>query len=246
MNGVIDKVRKNPRPRASAAAFTLIELLVVITVIALLIGLLLPTLGGARQRARTLQCTTNLRSIGQGLQMYADDNRQSHPYTSDWQQWEGDGAAPDEPGPGWTELLFPYIATRVVFLDKSRQDAPFAYFLQARYPIALVRATGAPPALGRTLSVHLPTIAYFSQFVLAGDCMNRSFFSLPYGPSSRPPNCDLDDGEFDCAFPADRLDPHQGVVNLLFADDHVAGAKQYEPGTMTWHGREMRDWAQTY
>ncbi|MEO1129423.1 MAG: type II secretion system protein [Planctomycetota bacterium] len=53
--------------------FTLVELLVVIGVIALLIGVLLPALGGARQSARDLASAANLRQLGAGLQMYITD-----------------------------------------------------------------------------------------------------------------------------------------------------------------------------
>ncbi len=60
-------MRSKPRLRG----FTLIELLVVIAILALLIGLLLPALGSARNEARGLRCAANLRSVGQAVNVYA-------------------------------------------------------------------------------------------------------------------------------------------------------------------------------
>jgi prepilin-type N-terminal cleavage/methylation domain-containing protein/prepilin-type processing-associated H-X9-DG protein len=59
--------------RRSQRGFTLIELLVVVSILALLIALLLPALSRARRQARSAVCSTGLRTLGQGIALYAND-----------------------------------------------------------------------------------------------------------------------------------------------------------------------------
>ena len=66
------------RARARSA-FTLIELLVVIGIIAILIGILLPSLGAARREARAIKCGAHMKSIAAAVQVYATDYRHYPP-----------------------------------------------------------------------------------------------------------------------------------------------------------------------
>jgi prepilin-type N-terminal cleavage/methylation domain-containing protein/prepilin-type processing-associated H-X9-DG protein len=60
--------------------FTLVELLVVIGIIAILVAIILPALGRARQAANAVACKSNLRQIGQLIQMYGNQNKLLAPW----------------------------------------------------------------------------------------------------------------------------------------------------------------------
>src|SRR3954470_20671763 len=72
------------------SAFTLVELLVVIAIIGVLVALLLPAVQAAREAARRMQCTNNIRQITLGMQNYADVNGGVFPvgaYGCCWGTW---------------------------------------------------------------------------------------------------------------------------------------------------------------
>lgn len=66
------------------SGFTLIELLVVIAIIALLLSILIPSLGKAKDRTRTILCRSNLRQYGLAMKMYLDDNKAYFPTYNIW------------------------------------------------------------------------------------------------------------------------------------------------------------------
>ncbi|HEX5222809.1 MAG TPA: DUF1559 domain-containing protein [Verrucomicrobiae bacterium] len=65
---------RNLKSNRKKAGFTLIELLVVIGIIGILAGLLLPALSRAREKGRSANCISNLKQIGVGMLMYANDS----------------------------------------------------------------------------------------------------------------------------------------------------------------------------
>ena len=104
------------RKNAARRGFTLIELLVVVAIIAVLISILLPSLGGAREAAKRAVCGANMRSVGIAMTAYATDEK-------DWIVGAPNGSGVPAAGPG---SLADYFDPPVTPWD-------FASPLRARY-----------------------------------------------------------------------------------------------------------------
>ena len=68
-----------PRCTRPRRGFTLVELLVTVGIIALLIGVLMPALAGARRQARTVACKAQLQQVGHAFSMYLQESKGKYP-----------------------------------------------------------------------------------------------------------------------------------------------------------------------
>jgi prepilin-type N-terminal cleavage/methylation domain-containing protein len=103
-----------PRSSRSRHAFTLVELLVVIAIIGVLVALLLPAVQAARESARRMQCTNNLKQLGLAAHNYHDTYQAFPPQmmninTSNDRRW------------GWGAVTLPYIEQKALY-DSLKPD----------------------------------------------------------------------------------------------------------------------------
>ncbi len=98
-------------------AFTLVELLVVIAIIGILVGLLLPAVQAAREAARRMQCSNNVKQLGLSFHNYHDTFR-NFPINFAWRNRPGlggGGLAISDTGKSWLQMILPFIEQNNMF-----------------------------------------------------------------------------------------------------------------------------------
>jgi prepilin-type N-terminal cleavage/methylation domain-containing protein len=209
-------------------AFTLIELLVVIAIIAILAALLLPALARAKQWSIRTKCASNLRQIGLGMTMYADDCKGFYPESGGAILW--DQTDPGTHEQSWMEQIVPYTKSTNIFRCPLDMQSPFSYFNGARAAYIVLSNFG---------SIDTRQIRFPSAQVLSGDTL---------WTTGNPSDADKDDYSQNCVGGATNGTPdegwqvHTGGQNLLFTDAHVKWYKAYNPLEMTFRYDSMHGW----
>jgi prepilin-type N-terminal cleavage/methylation domain-containing protein/prepilin-type processing-associated H-X9-DG protein len=131
-------------PEMRARAFTLIELLVVIAVIALLIGILLPALSGARKTARGVVCQAHMRGLGMSMIAYTVDSKDFLPGPntsgSDLQNGRPYTAGSATPSQDW-DYISPLLGDSMRFPEDQLQKFEQTCMTTLRCPENRVRYT---------------------------------------------------------------------------------------------------------
>ena len=238
------EVRREVLHVARRSAFTLIELLVVIGLIGLLIAILLPTLGKAREQAKTTACASQLRQLGLGFMIYAQNNAGWLPSWSGWHQLEDDGTTiPRSPGDetkvAWTTQLersFVRPNNSVYNCPSFPSDRKINYFINGIYSRVTNRR-----------AFRFSEIKLGSRFVLSGDCTQAGLYPVPFGNVvGLGDDADKDDASASSVVwknQAGGINIHRLGNNILFADGHVNIYDHYVEQDITFHPKKVMNWA---
>jgi len=234
----VKKIRKS-------FAFTLVELLVVIAIIALLLSILMPALGRAKELARQVRCGHNLKQIGLSIQLYTQDYSGYHipnyiPYTCDWStivmSYLSNGKvtpsyrAYQNANPQAYDIVFcPSMKTR----GYTGNSFPITGYY-SNYAINFTTFTYVYDKFGKITGGF--KVASVPEPSRTGDVFDTCGYSM--GPPARSVGVsavyqitagDLNQGVGWVHGSKDRIMQRNGKCNVIFLDGHVEGLS--DPGT---------------
>ena len=211
---------------SSRPSFTLIELLVVIAIIAILASMLLPALAQAREKARSISCTSNLKQNGLGFAMYTDDNDEMFPRGSGYTA----AATIAANGYEWHIGIKPYVGDDKIFNCPSVNYKDF--YGGGEYSTAL----GYGVAFARNLWIgdgadSLGSMKEVSALMLLAD--GRNNYMRWYDSAAR--SSAANSGNY--VWSTTR---HTNRCNILFVDGHVNSANlAHVTGSSGWATADM-------
>lgn len=228
----------SPRRRG----FSLIEVIVVITILSVLLAMLLPMLRSTKEATEKVTCASNLRQVQLSLELFANENRDFYPAaggTIGWDEYDVHPLALSSTHRGWMRQLHDagILQLPAVFsgCPEYPNESQYHYFLGTRAAwIDALERTGA----GTFGPVQRNRIVNTTAFVLGGD-NNREYFSVI--------DADKDDYTQECLI----FDPydggfwepqHQGGLNVMFPDGHVALHNAYDPNRLTYRYDALEAW----